>query len=184
MLHEGALNAALFLTFLQRLVPSARGKVFLIVDNLKVHKAGKVQAWVAAHRERIELFFLPAYAPEHNPDEFLHSDLKRSLGRRPAARDRAGLKSRLRVYLRRAAAPAGAGARLLPRADHPLCRLITPFIRRISKPPDRRWTERRPPRRKLGGPLPQRPRAAQPSSRASFSVRSSLLASLFTRSES
>jgi transposase len=109
MLYEGALNATLFLTFLQRLVRSAAGKVFLIVDNLKVHKAGKVQAWVAAHRERIELFFLPApdqvrgrlYAPEHNPDEFLHSDLKRSLGRRPAARDKAGLESRLRGYLRR-----------------------------------------------------------------------------------
>lgn len=101
MLYEGALNASLFLTFLQRLVRGARSKVFLIVDNLKVHKAGKVQAWVAAHREQIELFFMPAYAPEHNPDEFLHSNLKRSLGRRPAAKDQAGLESRLRGYLRR-----------------------------------------------------------------------------------
>jgi len=101
MLYEGALNAALFLAFLQRLVRSARSKVFLIVDNLKVHKAGKVQTWVAAHRERIDLFFLPAYAPEHNPDEFLHSELKRGLGRRPAAKDKAGLESRLRGYLRR-----------------------------------------------------------------------------------
>ena len=101
MLYEGALNAALFLTFLQRLVRSARGKLFLIVDNLKVHKGGKVQAWVAAHRDKIALFYLPAYAPEHNPDEFLHSDLKRSLGRRPAVKDKAGLESRLRGYLRR-----------------------------------------------------------------------------------
>jgi transposase len=101
MLCEGALNAALFLAFLQRLVRGARGKVFLIVDNLKVHKAGKVQAWVAAHRERIELFFLPAYAPEHNPDEFLHNDLKQSLSRRTAATDRDGLKRSLRGYLRR-----------------------------------------------------------------------------------
>jgi hypothetical protein len=101
MLDEGALNTALVLTFLQRLVRGARGKVFLIVDNLKVHKAGKVQAWVAAHRDKIELLFLPAYAPEHDPDEFLPSDLKRSLGRRPAARGKAGLESRLRGYLRR-----------------------------------------------------------------------------------
>ena len=101
MLYEGALNAALFLAFLQRLVRSARGKVFLIVDNLPVHKAGKVQAWVVQHREKLELFFLPAYAPEHNPDELLHSDLKRSLGCRPAAKDKTGLKSRLRCYLRR-----------------------------------------------------------------------------------
>jgi hypothetical protein len=101
MLHEGALNAGLFLIFLQRLVRSAAGKVFLIVDNLKVHKAGKVQAWVEAHREQIERFFLPAYAPEHNPDEFLHDDLKQRLGRQVAAKDRAGLKSSLRRHLRR-----------------------------------------------------------------------------------
>jgi transposase len=101
MLYDGALNAALFLTFLQRLVRGARRKLFLIVDNLKVHKAGKVQAWVAAHRERVELFFLPAYAPDHNPDEFLHNDLKQSLGRCPAATDRDGLKRTLRSYLRR-----------------------------------------------------------------------------------
>jgi transposase len=101
MLDEGALNAALFLTFLQRLVRGAKRKLFLIVDDLKVHKAGKVQAWVAQHREKIELFFLPAYAPDHNPDEFLHNDLKQSLGRRPAATDRNGLKRRLRGYLRR-----------------------------------------------------------------------------------
>ena len=101
MLYQGTLNTALFLTFLQRLLRSAAGKVFLIVDNLKVHKAAKVQAWVAEHRDQLELFYLPAYAPEHNPDEFLHSDLKRSLGRCPAVRDKAGLESRLRGYLRR-----------------------------------------------------------------------------------
>ena len=56
---------------------------------------------MTAHRARIELFYLPAYAPEHNPDEFLHSDLKRRLGRRPAAWDKAGLERRLRGYLRR-----------------------------------------------------------------------------------
>jgi transposase len=101
MLHEDALTAALLFTFLQRLVRSARSKVLLIVDNLKVHKAAKVEAWVAAHRDEIELFFLPAYAPEHNPDGFLPSELKRSLGRRPAAKDKAGLESRLRGYPRR-----------------------------------------------------------------------------------
>ena len=101
MLYEGALNADRFIAFLRRLIKDAGQKVILIVDNLKVHKAGKVQAWVAEHRDKLELFFLPAYAPEHNPDEFLHSDLKRSLARRPAARDKAGLKSRLRGYLGR-----------------------------------------------------------------------------------
>jgi transposase len=69
MLYDGALNADRFITFLRRLIKDAKQKVFLIVDNLKVHHARKVKAWVQSHRHEIELFYLPAYAPEHNPDE-------------------------------------------------------------------------------------------------------------------
>jgi hypothetical protein len=50
--------------------------VVLIVDNLKVHKADKVQAWVESHAHETELFHLPAYAPDHNPTEYLNDDLK------------------------------------------------------------------------------------------------------------
>ena len=57
--------------------------MFLIVDNLRVHHAVKVRAWVDAHKERIALFFLPAYAPEHNPDEYLNNDLKQELKNLP-----------------------------------------------------------------------------------------------------
>lgn len=83
MLYEGALDVERFLTFLRRLVRDARQKVFLIVDNLKVHNAGKVRAWVASHAHEIELFYLPAYAPEHNPDEYLNRDLKQKLRQKP-----------------------------------------------------------------------------------------------------
>jgi hypothetical protein len=82
-------------------VRSAQRKVFLIVDDLTAHKAGKVQAWVASHRDKIELFFLPAQAPEHSPGEFLHNDLKQSLGRQVAAEGGDELVHRLRGYLRR-----------------------------------------------------------------------------------
>jgi transposase len=83
MCFKGALNAALFITFLHRLINSTRGKLFLIVDNLKVHHAVKVSRWVDGHKDRIKLFFLPAYAPEHNPDEYLNNDLKQKLRNRP-----------------------------------------------------------------------------------------------------
>jgi len=75
MLYEGALDVERFLAFLRRLVKDARQKVFLIVDNLKVHHARKVKAWVASHAHEVELFYLPAYAPEHNPDEYLNHAL-------------------------------------------------------------------------------------------------------------
>jgi hypothetical protein len=65
MLYEGALNADLFIAFLRRLVKDAGQKVFLIVDNLRVHHARKVKAWVASHAHAIELFYLPA--PDQGP---------------------------------------------------------------------------------------------------------------------
>src|SRR5437763_673316 len=83
MLYEGALNADLFLDFLRRLTKDAGRKVILIVDNLKVHKAGKVRAWVARHAHEIELVYLPSYAPDHNPSEYLNNELKQKLRQQP-----------------------------------------------------------------------------------------------------
>jgi transposase len=97
MVYEGALNVGLFLTFLQRLIRASARKIFVIV---KVHRAHRVAAWVAAHRDRIALFFLPPYAPEHNPDEFLNAEVKRRLAKRPAVRQRNQLKASLRSHLR------------------------------------------------------------------------------------
>jgi hypothetical protein len=100
MIYEGALNAFIFLSFLRRLTKSAGRKVFLIVDNLRVHGAKSVTAWVEANRDRIEVFYLPPYAPDHNPDEFMHNDLKQGLARRRIPKNRAGLKSGLQSHMR------------------------------------------------------------------------------------
>jgi transposase len=100
MLYHGALNVELFLTFLRRLVKDAKQKVFLIVDNLKVHHAKKVKAWVTAHSHEIELFYLPAYAPEHNPDEHLNNDLKQQLRQKPQPRTKNQLEADIRSVMR------------------------------------------------------------------------------------
>jgi hypothetical protein len=59
-----------------------------------------VSAWVQANAERIELFYLPPYAPEHNPDEFLNNDVKQAMARQPVPRDKTGLKAGLTSYMR------------------------------------------------------------------------------------
>jgi len=100
MVYDGALNAGIFLNFLRRLIKDATCKVFLIVDNLRVHHAKIVTAFVEANADRIELFFLPPYAPEHNPDEFLNNDLKQAMARRRTPKDQAGLKAGLTNYMR------------------------------------------------------------------------------------
>ena len=93
MCYQGALNAGLFISFLRRLIGSVPGRVLLIVDNLRVHHAVKVRRWVQAHRARIELHYLPPYAPEHNPDEYLHSDVKLQLQNQPKPDSREELVS-------------------------------------------------------------------------------------------
>jgi transposase len=76
MLYRQALNARRLVRFLTRLTRDAGRKVFLILDNLKVHHATVVRDWLEAHREMIEVFYLPSYSPELNPDEYLNGDLK------------------------------------------------------------------------------------------------------------
>src|SRR5689334_6807582 len=100
MLYERALNADRFIAFLRRLTKDAGRKVILIVDNLKVHKAGKVRAWVASHAHEIELVHLPAYAPDHNPSEYLNNDLKQQLRQQPQSGSEQELVERTRSVLR------------------------------------------------------------------------------------
>jgi transposase len=100
MLYEGALNADGFIAFLRRVSKDAGRKVVLIVDNLKVHKAGKVTAWVESHGHEIELCYLPPYAPDHNPTEYLNNDLKQQLRQQPQPGSKEELIGRTRSVLR------------------------------------------------------------------------------------
>ena len=113
MLYKDSMNAKKLLDFLRRLVKEMLKraeisggenegdvkKVFLILDNLKVHHAKMVTDWVEKNKERIELFYLPAYAPEHNPDELLNSDLKRKAGARTSPRSQNELEHNVRSRL-------------------------------------------------------------------------------------
>ena len=99
MIYDGALNTKTFLEFLRRLVKGADRKLFVIVDNLRVHRAKAVMAWVAENADKIELFFLPPYAPECNPDEYLNNDVKQGMGRRSTPMDKATMKAGLRSHM-------------------------------------------------------------------------------------
>ena len=103
MTYKGALDAAVFLTFLARLVAGASRKVLLIVDRLQAHKTPQVEAWVAARRDRIEVFYLPAYSPELNPVEYLNNDMKGSVNEAGLPPDRGTLRGRLLGFMRRLA---------------------------------------------------------------------------------
>ncbi len=100
MIYQDNFNADTFLTFLRRLIKDSKQKIFLIVDNLRVHHAKKVQAWTAKHSKKIELFFLPPYSPEHNPDEYVNQDIKQELKKKPSPGSQAQLHGNLSSYMR------------------------------------------------------------------------------------
>lgn len=68
-IFDGALNTTILIDFLRRLIKGQSKKVFLILDKLRVHHAKQVKAWLAEHVDAIEVFYLPSYSPELNPDE-------------------------------------------------------------------------------------------------------------------
>ncbi len=74
--YRGSMNAAVLIKFLGRLIKASKKKIFLILDNLRVHHSKVVKEWLEKHKKKIEIFYLPAYSPELNPDEYLNCDLK------------------------------------------------------------------------------------------------------------
>jgi len=91
--YTGTFSSEVFIEFLKRLIKQNKRKVYLIVDNLAVHKSTKVMEWVNEHKSRIELFFLPPYSPDMNPDELLNQDLKANIYKTKRPTDRNELKS-------------------------------------------------------------------------------------------
>lgn len=100
MVYKGAMHIDLFIRFLRRLIKDSDRKVFLIVDNLRVHHAKKVSQWVEKHKNKIELFFLPPYSPEINPDEYVNHDVKTNLQNKRTPKNLKDLQKNVRSYMR------------------------------------------------------------------------------------
>ncbi len=76
MIYPDKFTAQVFIKFLEQLIKTSEKKVFLVVDNLRVHHAKLVKQWLEDKEAKITLHYLPSYSPELNPDEYLNCDLK------------------------------------------------------------------------------------------------------------
>lgn len=75
---RGTVNAERFTAFLKQIKRYRHGrKLILIIDNLKAHKARVVMDYVWTQRAWLSIEYLPPYAPELNPPEYLWSSRKR-----------------------------------------------------------------------------------------------------------
>ncbi|MDA8020782.1 MAG: IS630 family transposase [Thermoanaerobaculia bacterium] len=101
MVFHGGMNTKILLEFFRRLIRGGQRKIFLILDNLRVHHAKKVREWLERHKDQIEVFYLPSYSPELNPDEMLNADLKKAVTSKAPAREKGALKRVTQKPLRR-----------------------------------------------------------------------------------
>jgi len=92
-LHSGTIDALKFLEFVKRLVWKKKRKIFLILDNARVHHSKILATWLKNNIDKIELFFIPPYSPELNPDERVNSDVKYGVGSRSPKRTEKDLSS-------------------------------------------------------------------------------------------
>lgn len=92
MIVEGSIETERFIEFLSRLLQDADRRVFLVLDNLRVHHSKQVQEWVSQQQGKIELFFLPAYSPDLNPDEHVNADVKYGIGSKAPVRTKENLR--------------------------------------------------------------------------------------------
>jgi transposase len=93
--YGGTLTAVLFIVMLKDLMKGRQRPVMLVVDGLPVHKAKCVAKYVQSIKGRLELHFLPPYAPDLNPDEFAWSHLKQNGTSKKPLRKNEALRQRV-----------------------------------------------------------------------------------------
>jgi transposase len=101
MVYQNKMNSQTMIKFMKRLVKGSKKKIFLVLDNLKVHHSHAVNDWLKEHEEEIEVFFLPSYSPELNPDEYLNCDLKAGVHSGVPARRAKDLKQKAISHLKK-----------------------------------------------------------------------------------
>lgn len=100
MIIDEAFNADRLIEYRQSLIKDAGRKVFLILDNLRGHHSKPVKAWLSERKAQIEVFYLPSYSPQLNPEERLNADLKPAIGSKVPARTKAKLRAAATEHMR------------------------------------------------------------------------------------
>lgn len=99
MIYSGSMNADRLIEFMMQLIKNKPRKVFLILDNLRVHHSKLVKEWIEKNKSKIEIFYLPSYSPEKNPDEYLNCDLKYGMSINPSPRNEEQLKNNVENHM-------------------------------------------------------------------------------------
>jgi transposase len=99
-LYEDSTTQQKLIEFMAALVKDKRKKkIFLIIDNLKVHHGKLVLEWLEEHKDEIEVFYFPSYSPEINPDEYLNQILKQDIHHGIPPRDEKQITKKILCFM-------------------------------------------------------------------------------------
>ena len=101
MLYLETMTTVLLIMFLQRLMNEAGHKIYVIMDNLRVHHSKKFNEWLKKNEDRIKVYYLPSYSPELNPDEYLNGNLKKDIHSGISPRNKEEIKKRTRRFMQK-----------------------------------------------------------------------------------
>lgn len=77
------------------------GRRYLSDDPFRLHHGKIIKVWPAQNEAVIQLFYLPAYSPELDPDEYLNYDLAVAVHSVPSVRSIRQLKNKVLSYMRK-----------------------------------------------------------------------------------
>lgn len=100
MIIKTGFNSGVFIKFMSRMLERADQKIILIVDGHPAHKTHAVKEWLEEHKNLIEVYYLPGYSPELNPDEYLNQDLKTNIVGKKRPRNRKELIQNVKSFLK------------------------------------------------------------------------------------
>ena len=102
MIYSGSMNSDRLIEFMEQLTKGCKTKVFLILDNLRVHHSKPVKEWLEKEENKIkiEVFYLPSYSPDRNPDEYLNCDLKQGMSAKPSPKTQEKLNDNVENNMR------------------------------------------------------------------------------------
>ena len=81
ILSEENFDADSFKRFLENILEKVKTdkKILLVLDNARYHHAKKLKEYINSIKDRLELFFLPAYSPDINAIEMCWKKTRRGV---------------------------------------------------------------------------------------------------------
>ena len=100
MTYKETMTAALFITFLERMLSETTRKIFLIVDRLRAHEAKKGGGLgCGAIRIASRCSSCHGTPPSGMPDEYLNNDMKGSINATGLPGSQEGLRPRIQGFM-------------------------------------------------------------------------------------